>query len=299
MSTRLPTSAPRKRLTAAARREVIELAAMDVFAERGYHGAAIDEIARRSGVTPPVVYDHFESKAALHRRLLERTRDELLAMWRENLGGGDTLEQQVARGFDAWSRYVEAHPYAPRMFFRETTGIPEVRTTHREIAADANDALAEILGGLPGSTHLQAEGAPMASAMASEVERRRDLAALTRGQTLAQVLDNRNNGQDTSATPHWSPWMPEPRPWVPGCPDTAIPQRSLWRASSLCELSSSERTSRRLRIDERLVGQSATAVEDLLGASVYLGRLDTEGVRDLEDVAQARIALAALNPAVM
>lgn len=150
---------------------MIELAAMEVFAERGYHGAAMDEIARRSGVTPPVVYDHFASKPALHRRLLERTRDELLAMWRENLGGGGTLERQIAGAFNAWSRYVEAHPYAPRMFFRETTGIPEVRTLHREIAADANDALAEILGGLPGSIHLQAEDAPLAFAMASEVIR--------------------------------------------------------------------------------------------------------------------------------
>lgn len=171
MTTRLPTPAPRRRLTAAARREVIELAAMDVFAERGYHGAAMDEIARRSGVTPPVVYDHFESKPALHRRLLERTRDELLAMWREKLDGDGTLEQQIAQAFDAWSRYVEAHPYAPRIFFRETTGIPEVRALHREITADANDALTEILGGLPGSTHLQADGAPLAFAMASEVIR--------------------------------------------------------------------------------------------------------------------------------
>jgi AcrR family transcriptional regulator len=171
MSTRLQTSAPRKRLTAAARREVIELAAMDVFAERGYHGAAMDEIARRSGVTPPVVYDHFESKPALHRRLLQRTRDDLLAMWRENLSGGGTLEQQIAQAFDAWSRYVQAHPYAPRMFFRETTGISEVRAMHDEIAADANDALAEILRGLPGSGHLQAPGAPLALAMAAEVIR--------------------------------------------------------------------------------------------------------------------------------
>jgi AcrR family transcriptional regulator len=171
MSTRLPASAPRKRLTAAARREVIEVAAMEVFAERGYHGAAMDEIARRSGVSPPVVYDHFASKPALHRRLLERTRDELLAMWRENLGGAGTLEQQVAQAFDAWSRYVEAHPYAPRMFFRETTGVPEVRAIHREIAAEANDVLAEILGGLSGSRNLEAEGAPLAVAMASEVIR--------------------------------------------------------------------------------------------------------------------------------
>jgi AcrR family transcriptional regulator len=144
---------------------------MDVFAKHGYHGAAIDEIARSSGVTPPVVYDHFESKAALHRRLLERTRDELLAMWRENLGGGGTLEEQVAQAFDAWSRYVESHPYAPRMFFRETTGVPEVREMHREIAAEANDALAEILGGLPGSANLHQDGAPLAFAMASEVIR--------------------------------------------------------------------------------------------------------------------------------
>jgi AcrR family transcriptional regulator len=171
MATRLPAPVTRKRLTAAARREVIELAAMEVFAERGYHGAAMDEIARRSGVSPPVVYDHFVSKLALHRRLLERTRDELLAMWRENLGGEGTLEQQIEQAFDAWARYVQAHPYAPRVFFRETTGIPEVRATHRAIAAEANEALAEILGGLPGSVNLQAEGAPPAFAMAAEVIR--------------------------------------------------------------------------------------------------------------------------------
>jgi AcrR family transcriptional regulator len=171
MSTRLQTPTPRKRLTAAERREVIELAAMEVFAEHGYHGAAMDEIARRSGVTPPVVYDHFESKSALHRRLLERTRDELLAMWRENLAGAGTLEQQIVQAFDAWARYVESHPYASRMFFRETTGIPQVRAMHREVAADANDALAAILGGLPGATHLRAQDTPLAFAMAAEVIR--------------------------------------------------------------------------------------------------------------------------------
>jgi len=171
MSAQLPVPAPRRRLTAAARREVIELAAIDVFAERGYHGAAMDEIARRSGVTPPVVYDHFESKLALHRRLLERTRDELLAMWQENLAGGGTLKEQIARAFHAWSHYVQAHPYAPRMFFRETTGIPEVRAIHRQIAANANDALGKILGELRGSTHLQAHDPPLAFAMAAEVIR--------------------------------------------------------------------------------------------------------------------------------
>ena len=56
-----------------------------MFAERGYDGASIDEIARRAGVSAPVVYDHFASKQDLYERLLERTRDELLEVWREHL----------------------------------------------------------------------------------------------------------------------------------------------------------------------------------------------------------------------
>jgi hypothetical protein len=48
----------------------------------------------------------------------------------------------------------------------------------------------------------------------------------------------------------------------------------------------------------RVTGSVASA-EDPLGASVYLGGPDVEGVRDLEDVAEARIALAALNAAVV
>jgi AcrR family transcriptional regulator len=45
----------RKRLAASERREVIEQAATELFAERGYRGASIDEIARRAGVSAPVL----------------------------------------------------------------------------------------------------------------------------------------------------------------------------------------------------------------------------------------------------
>jgi AcrR family transcriptional regulator len=144
----------RKRLTAAERREIIEAAATEVFAERGYHGAGVDEIARRSGVTPPVVYDHFDSKLDLHRRLLERTRDELLAMWSEQLAGAEPAEERVPRALDAWARYVEAHPYAARMFFQETTGDPEAREVHQRVQAQGRAALATLLGAEPGSGNI-------------------------------------------------------------------------------------------------------------------------------------------------
>jgi AcrR family transcriptional regulator len=161
----------RRRLTAAARREVIEQAALEVFTERGFHRASIDEIARRAGVTPPVIYDHFDSKLDLHRRLLERTRDELLDMWRVELAGGAPAAERIPRALDAWARYVESHPYAPRMFFHETTGDPEAMAIHRQVQAQARTALGALLGREPGAERIAGTVEPDMLEMAAEVIR--------------------------------------------------------------------------------------------------------------------------------
>jgi AcrR family transcriptional regulator len=150
---------------------VIERAALEVFGERGYHAASIDEISRRSGVTAPVLYDHFASKLELHKRLLERTRDELLQMWREHLAGDDPAEQRVSRAFDAWARYVQEHPYAPRMFFTETTGDPAIEAIHREVQVQAITALGVILGHEAGGDGRSPLGDQRAHEMAAEVMR--------------------------------------------------------------------------------------------------------------------------------
>jgi AcrR family transcriptional regulator len=155
-------------MSAEARRGLIERAAAEVFAERGYHGASIDEICRRSGVTAPVLYDHFASKLALHKRLLERTREELLQVWRENLAGDEPAEVRIPRAIDAWAAYVQEHPYVPRMFFAEPTGDPDVEAIHREVRAQGALALGTILGGEPGAAHL---GDRRAHEMAAQVMR--------------------------------------------------------------------------------------------------------------------------------
>jgi AcrR family transcriptional regulator len=162
---------PRKRLSAAARRELIETAATEVFAERGYRGASIDEIARRSGVSPPVVYDHFSSKEDLHRRLLERTRDELLEMWREYLYTDEPAAVRIPAAIDAWARYVESHPFAARMFFRDMSGVPELESIHKEVQDQARIALSAILGGLDGAEKIAGSGDPQSLEMAAEVMR--------------------------------------------------------------------------------------------------------------------------------
>lgn len=144
---------PRRRLSASARREVIANAASVLFAERGYRGASIEEIARASGVTPPVVYEHFASKRELYRDLLERHFAELREVWREHFVGDAPLEERVAKSFDAWFAYVEAHPFAGRVLFRYSTD-PEIEAIHADVAAHSREAILPLFAAEPGAENL-------------------------------------------------------------------------------------------------------------------------------------------------
>jgi AcrR family transcriptional regulator len=53
-------------------RQLLELAE-ELFAERGYAGASMDELARRAGVTKPVVYELFGSKDGVFEACVDRS----------------------------------------------------------------------------------------------------------------------------------------------------------------------------------------------------------------------------------
>jgi AcrR family transcriptional regulator len=59
-------------------RQVLELAEA-LFAERGYGGASMDELARRAGVSKPVVYELFGSKEGLFGACVDRSIERLAA----------------------------------------------------------------------------------------------------------------------------------------------------------------------------------------------------------------------------
>lgn len=52
-------------------------AAHELFAERGFAGAAREEVVERAGVTRGALYHHFDSKAALFQAVYEQIEDEL------------------------------------------------------------------------------------------------------------------------------------------------------------------------------------------------------------------------------
>ena len=161
----------KRRMNARERRETIERAATEVFAEHGYERASIAEIAKRSGVSAPVVYDHFDSKRALHAHLLAKHLSEMRGVWRQHLIGDEPVAERIAQALDGWFAYVESHPYAWRMVFRETSGDAAVKADHDRIQADSRRELVPLLAALPGAQELAGSADFRAQEMAIELLR--------------------------------------------------------------------------------------------------------------------------------
>jgi len=91
-------------MSAPARREHLLDAAKALVAEAGFHGVSIEAVARRAGITRPIVYRHFDDLGTLLEALVERETLRALAQLRGFLPtdlGGDAREGLIAalRGY--------------------------------------------------------------------------------------------------------------------------------------------------------------------------------------------------------
>jgi len=107
------------------RRPLILDAAFAVFLDRGYDGASMEAIARRAGVTKPVVYDSFASKQELFTALLAREEQRILGQIAATLPAqaGADPERVLARGLTAFLRAVSESADAYRVIFLGEGGV--------------------------------------------------------------------------------------------------------------------------------------------------------------------------------
>ena len=145
----MASDAPRRRLRKPERRRVIEDAASALFAERGYAGTRLEDIATAAGVTKQLLYQHFSSKKELHMALLAKHRDGLLERLAAGMSEAGPLAERLPRVSDLWFAYVEENPYASAMLFRDTTGDPELQAFHRELQASARAANVALIRAEP------------------------------------------------------------------------------------------------------------------------------------------------------
>ncbi len=108
--------------------ELIINAAKEEFADKGYHGATIDSIARRAGLPRPNVHYYFDNKLQLYAEILSIIID----LWDDALNDLDPAEEPAV----ALREYIERkmafsrrYPLDSRIFAKEIlSGAPRLET---------------------------------------------------------------------------------------------------------------------------------------------------------------------------
>ena len=80
-------------MTGKERREQLLDIGRRLFAERGFEGTSIEEIAAQADVSKPVVYEHFGGKEGLYAVVVDREVERLLAMATSLLDGARTRDK--------------------------------------------------------------------------------------------------------------------------------------------------------------------------------------------------------------
>jgi AcrR family transcriptional regulator len=155
---------------AASPRDRILDAASAAFAELGFAGARVDEIAARAGVNKAMLYYHVGDKRALYAAVLLRNFDRVEAAIGEGLGVTGSARRRLEAVILALTAMVRAYPDHPRIVLREMASgaanlAPGVVARMMEVVSVVRDLLREGMEGGefrrldPVLTHLTIVGA--------------------------------------------------------------------------------------------------------------------------------------------
>ena len=94
-------------------------AAKDVFAEKGFAGARVDEIARRAGVNKAALYYHIGDKKALYADAFHNVIGTAAQRLIEGIKGSKTPEEKIKTYLKTLAKTFDENPQVPRMMMRE------------------------------------------------------------------------------------------------------------------------------------------------------------------------------------
>ena len=135
------------RMPRSERRAQLLESAQAVFVDRGYHAAAMDDIAEHAGVSKPVLYQHFPGKLELYLALLDANCDTLEHLVREALARPtEDNQERVAATTSAYFDFVSREGAAFRMIFEsDLTSVPQVRTRLDSLELACAEAIADVI----------------------------------------------------------------------------------------------------------------------------------------------------------
>jgi AcrR family transcriptional regulator len=101
----------RTRLNAAQRRESILAAAVEVFSAAGYRAGKVSDVAALVGVSEPVIFQNFGSKAALFAAVVDRVAGDVRAELERLAGQPGSAAGMLAHALEP--RHPHGHQHGP------------------------------------------------------------------------------------------------------------------------------------------------------------------------------------------
>jgi len=105
-------------------RQRILQTALKRFAEKGYAGTSVQDLAAAARVSKPVLYYYFRNKADLYGALVARAGDERLRLMREAVARADTLAGQLKELCAALFESARTHRELMRLAFATALAAP-------------------------------------------------------------------------------------------------------------------------------------------------------------------------------
>jgi AcrR family transcriptional regulator len=136
---------PKSRLTGAQRRDAILDAALPLFAKDGYAGTSINEVVAATGVTKPVVYEHFPSKRDLYLALLHREAEAMFTQIADTLTADRQLNERLQTIAERLVRFVRANRDAARLLLRTPGGDQTTTAAHRQLRDALTGAVTDAI----------------------------------------------------------------------------------------------------------------------------------------------------------
>ena len=121
-------------------------AASEIFVDRGYHAAGMDEIADRAGVSKPVLYQHFSSKLELYLAVLAQHVDNLVSGVRQALRTTTDNRQRLRAAVQAFFDFIDHDGQGYRLIFEnDYVTEPQVAAQVKVATESCTDAVFDLI----------------------------------------------------------------------------------------------------------------------------------------------------------
>lgn len=94
-------------------------AATSEFHEKGFHGARMQEIARRAGLNQSLLHYYYRTKGRLFEAVFQAATGQVMVPVLEILGGDYPLREKVERFTHTYIDLILAHPHVPGFVMEE------------------------------------------------------------------------------------------------------------------------------------------------------------------------------------